>query len=234
YTYRVPTPPRIIIPPPLLNVESNPNIHIGHLVPPQSQNLDLNYLKDIDIKGFIAQRNILDWSYIKRREAQPIMPFIYLGPFSTVKDKGYLQRECITMVLAVRYTHSFYSTTVNAVAKVADEMGIGYDCVDIADNQDLIQKFPQATRIINKHLSDAHARMGDGSLPKVLVFCENGNERSATVVAAYLMEMFPALNHIKAMQVCQAQRFCVNYEDGLKHLLSSYWDILVARRAVAS
>ncbi|KAF7196899.1 hypothetical protein HII31_01817 [Pseudocercospora fuligena] len=35
------------------------------------------------------------------------------------------------------------------------------------------------------------------------------------------------------MQLCQAQRFCVNFDDGMKRLLQGYWDILCARRAVA-
>ncbi|KAG9619567.1 phosphatases II, partial [Aureobasidium melanogenum] len=69
---------------------------------------------------------------------------------------------------------------------------------------------------------------------KVLVFCESGNERSAAVVAAYLMEILADVDHIKAMQIVQAQRFCVNFDDNVKRLLQGYWDILQARRTTAN
>jgi serine/threonine/tyrosine-interacting protein len=42
------------------------------------------------------------------------------------------------------------------------------------------------------------------------------------------------IDHIKAMQVCQAQRFCVNFDDTLKNILRSYWDIVGARRSIAA
>lgn len=69
---------------------------------------------------------------------------------------------------------------------------------------------------------------------KVLVFCESGNERSAAVVAAYLMESHEDVDYIRAMQVCQSQRFCVNFDDTIKRLLQSFWDILRARRDVGT
>jgi serine/threonine/tyrosine-interacting protein len=48
-----------------------------------------------------------------------------------------------------------------------------------------------------------------------------------------LMETLADFDHVKAMQVCQAQRFCVNFDDTLKNILRSYWDILQAQRSVA-
>ena len=66
------------------------------------------------------------------------------------------------------------------------------------------------------------------------MFCESGNERSAGVVAAYLMETHVDVDFIKAMQLVQAQRFCANFDDALKRLLQGYWDILCAKREVAA
>lgn len=42
------------------------------------------------------------------------------------------------------------------------------------------------------------------------------------------------MDHIKAMQLVQAQRFCVNFDDSMKRLLEGYWDILQATRSVAA
>jgi serine/threonine/tyrosine-interacting protein len=86
--------------------------------------------------------------------------------------------------------------------------------------------------MINSHLSRIYT--ATGQLGKVLVFCESGNERSAGVIAAYLMETHENVDYIKSMQLCQAQRFCVNFDDAMKRLLQSYWDILCARRSVAA
>lgn len=86
--------------------------------------------------------------------------------------------------------------------------------------------------MINEHLSRMYQLSNGQQLGKVLVFCESGNERSAGVVAAYLMEMHEDVDYIKAMQLCQAQRFCVNFDDSMKRLLQGYWDILCAQRTV--
>ncbi|KAK5636098.1 hypothetical protein RRF57_011810 [Xylaria bambusicola] len=66
---------------------------------------------------------------------------------------------------------------------------------------------------------------------KVLVFCETGNDRSASVVSAYLM----AILGLSAAEVCQFityKRFCVSMDEDLKHTLRSYEDILLAQRTV--
>jgi len=48
------------------------------------------------------------------------------------------------------------------------------------------------------------------------------------------METLDNFDYIKSMQVCQAQRFCVNFDDTIKNILRSHWDILQARRSVAT
>lgn len=117
--------------------------------------------------------------------------------------------------------------------RAADELGIQKHTVDLANNQELIHAFPHTTDIINAHLGLHHQASG-GGMGKVLVFCESGNERSAGVVAAYLMEVHQDVDFIKAMQLCQAQRFCVNFDDAMKRLLQGYWDILCAKRMVGT
>jgi protein tyrosine/serine phosphatase len=67
---------------------------------------------------------------------------------------------------------------------------------------------------------------------KVLVFCESGNDRSATVVTAYLMVLY-GLGAVEAMQLVQSQRFCLAIEDGSKNMLQTFEDILKAKRDVA-
>ena len=223
-SYRVPTPPRIVVPPPALNSDALPEINIFALK-------DSSFLSNLNYDNLVKQNALLEWTYERRREAQMILPYLYLGPLAAVKDQAYLTREGITCVLAVRQKGAFQSRLMDITMSKASEMGIESHGVDVVDNQDLIQSFPATTAYIHQHV--AKRLQETGAVGKVLAFCESGNERSAGVVAAYLMETHEDVDYIKAMQLCQAQRFCVNFDDGLKRLLQGYWDILCAKRQVA-
>ncbi|KAI7429509.1 hypothetical protein KC368_g17098, partial [Hortaea werneckii] len=117
-----------------------------------------------------------------------------------------------------------------ALHRTTHLLQIEHHLIDLTSTHDLISLFPRTTALITAHLARHHATTG--RIGKVLVFCESGNERSAAVVAAYLMEVHADVDFIKAMQLVQAQRFCVNFDDGIKRLLQGYWDILCARRQV--
>lgn len=230
YTYRVPTPPRIVVPPPALNADAVPEIAISAL-----RNSAYHFLQNVNYENIVQQNAPLEWAYERRREAQTILPFLCLGPMTAAKDEVWLRREGVTMLLGVRQKHSFESRLMNSALRAAEKLGIEHLTVDLASNQDLIQEFPNTTARINNHLTHIYqANASNPQLGKVLVFCESGNERSAGVVAAYLMEMHEDVDYIKAMQLCQAQRFCVNFDDGMKRLLQGYWDILCAKRTVAA
>ena len=67
----------------------------------------------------------------------------------------------------------------------------------------------------------------------MLVVCETGNDRSAAVVAAYLMAMY-GLDTVQAVQFMQLKRFCVALGDDFKFQLQAYGDILRARGDVGA
>lgn len=153
---------------------------------------------------------------------------------TAAKDEAWLRKEGITMLLGVRQKHATYqSRLMDSALTLADRLGIERHTIELANNQDLISSFAANNRLINLHLARTFTATGNTRLGKVLVFCESGNERSAGVVAAYLMETHANVDHIKAMQLVQAQRFCVNFDDSMKRLLEGYWDILQATRSVA-
>jgi serine/threonine/tyrosine-interacting protein len=180
----------------------------------------------------ITTNVIFEWTYERRREAQMILPYLYLGPMTAAKDEAWMREEGITMVLGVRQKHAFSFKLMDAALRRTQAAGVEARTVDLANNQDLIHAFPETTAMICTHLRRTHA--ATGHLGKVLIFCESGNERSAGVTAAYLMETHEDVDYIKAMQLCQAQRFCVNFDDSMKRVLQGYWDILCAKRSVAA
>lgn len=182
---------------------------------------------DAFIHKFLSQ----DWHYDMRRVAQPILPFLYLGPLACSKDRDFLRREGFTLLLAIRNERSAQARLVSG-EKVAAELGIIADSVDVSGNQELISMFPRAIRRINDHVSCQDQTRIPSSVPKkVLVFCESGNERSAAVVITYMMVMF-SLDAGTALKLVQNRRFCVCIEDALRHLLGSFESILEAKRDV--
>lgn len=241
YSYRVPTPPRIVVPPPALNADALPEITLRAL-----QSAD--FLNNASYSNLVTQNALLDWNYECRREAQSILPYLYLGPMTAAKDEAFLRGDVdrsvrngqmntqsagpITMLLGVRQKFGLQNKLLSGALRKAEQMEITVHTVDVASNQELIQVLPKTTRLINEHMAKVYQESGE--LGRVLVFCESGNERSAGVVAAYLMETHIDVDYIKAMQLVQAQRFCANFDDSMKRLLQGYWDILCARRQVAT
>ncbi|KAF2659600.1 phosphatases II [Lophiostoma macrostomum CBS 122681] len=231
YTYRLPTPPRIVVPPPTLTTDI-PQLNVGVRTDGPQDELDTSFLKDMNLESIVQRNTLLEWAYERRRQAQMVLPWLYLGPLTSARDREFLQREGITMVLAIRAREGSMSGAIQVGREVCEEVAT----IEAPDYLALARQFQQATKIINQHIAKVRkqtAASGNPQLGKVLVFCESGNEKSAAVVAAYLMEVLDNFDHIKAMQVCQAQRFCVNYDDSIKNILRSYWDILQARRFVA-
>ena len=246
WSFRVPSPPRIIVPPPMMNANGMPDLHV---VRDPSFDFEASgfanaeFLKVVTYGNFMTVNNMLEWRYEQRRMAQQILPFLYLGPMSAARDRSFLQREGITMVLAVRNTMSAQAKLLGT--KTADELGLDARMIDVAGNQELIAAFPKAIELINLHLSTMYQReqakaaqdtaseqIHRNSTPgKVLVFCETGNERSASLVTAYVMAMY-AMDLIKAIQIVQAQRFAVAFDDSLRNLLSTYEIMLQAKRDV--
>jgi hypothetical protein len=230
YTYRLPTPPRIVVPPPTLTTDM-PGLALGG---GYGEEVDMRFLEELDLAEIVQKNTLLEWAYERRRQAQMILPWLYLGPMVAAKDKAFLERENITMVLAIRAQVNSMMGAVQAAREVCLDVG----SIEAPSFHSLTPKFAETTRMINVHVARYRQHMlettGQPALAKVLVFCESGNEKSAAVVAAYLMETLTNIDYVKAMQVCQAQRFCVNFDDTLKNILRAYWDILGARRSVAT
>lgn len=174
------------------------------------------------------------WVYESRRRAQPILDFLYLGPASAVKDTAFLLREGITMVLCARdarFAAAGAVTTggmlVMGVKRAVEGMEVAVEGIDVADGRELVGAFSVAAGRVNAHVLGVE-RDGSGRRGKVLVVCETGNDRSAAVVAAYLMAVY-GLDTVQAVQFMQLKRFCVALGDAFKFQLQTYGDILRAR-----
>jgi hypothetical protein len=221
---------------------SQPTPTLGGLISQSDPEINIDFLQNtgydaaISFAGHAAAQN---WKYEHRRQAQDILSFLWLGPLHAARDRDFLLREGITLMVAIQHKSGLGPKLTMGALRVADELGISKAILEVGSNQDLIALFPSATRIINSHLREMYNRAmlnpSGGIKPgKALIFCESGNDKSAAVAAAYLMENFHGVDFVKACQLCNARRFCCSFDDSVKNYLKSYDDILQARRGVAA
>ena len=239
YTFRIPTPPRIVIPP-LVSWNHEPQLwHLGEIISHPDPTINIDFLKNTNYTSTLLAKNLTGgWRYDNRRSAQSILSFLYLGPLHAAKDRDFLQREEITMLLGISIKSGVGAALTMGAIRVANELNLTNATLEVATPHELITIFPKATTLINTHLRELHNRAtlnpaGGIRSGKVLIFCESGNEKSAAVTVAYLMENFDDVDYIKACQICNTRRFCCSFDDHMKQMLRTYDDILNARRGVA-
>ena len=173
-----------------------------------------------------------NWYYELRRQAQQVLPHLFLGPSQAARDRSFLQRAGITKVMAIRDSR-LAEARLLAVEHVARELGIESECIDVADSSALLRALPAAVQSINQHMLAMPTDADGVSMGKVLVFCETGNVRSPTVVAAYLMSMY-GTELPDTLRLVHKARFCISLDEDYKHMLLSFSELLNARRDVAA
>ncbi|KAI0539498.1 protein-tyrosine phosphatase-like protein [Xylaria digitata] len=247
YTKRPPSPPPVIVP--------SANWAVPMKIVPRYDNVDPVSLSKEDLAiitqnglELVAHDPAAHWTYKSRRNAQPVLDYLYLGPSSVARNRQWLREHGITMILAARDARQA-GLNIMAFDKLAQEMGIEARYVDVSGYHELIRAFPSVVRMINDHMLRIYQEQAvatptvdlrNGAMVidettfkrgKVLVYCETGNDRSAGIVCAYLMAVF-GMSTVEVCQFINYQRFCVSMDEDLKHTLRAYEDILVAERTV--
>lgn len=188
------------------------------------------------LKPTEVRQGVLDWHYEMRYKAQAITPFLYLGPSKMARDTEFLNHTNITFLMAVRSTAAVAQrpSYLNPAS-----MPIGHHretgTFDLDTPFAFIRKIRPAIKMLVDHL-EKHSR---GSVintaqdipARIFVFCENGQERSAVFVAAFLMVIF-GLEEDSALQMMQTQRICAHVDEEMKRMLIDLRTILSAERQV--
>ncbi|GAA5973698.1 hypothetical protein JCM11641_005085 [Rhodosporidiobolus odoratus] len=164
--------------------------------------------------------NKVEWKYEMRREAQEILPGLYVGPFQPSWKLGILQSLGITHIFCIAETREQHLFK----AKFPGQFVYHIQEIRDADDQNLIRIFPDARQFIDSALTAGG---------RVLVHCGDGISRSPAIVTAYVM-IKTGLTHEDAFQFVQARRFCVAPRTEFIHQLEAYGPILQASQAVAA
>ncbi|GAM84394.1 hypothetical protein ANO11243_023880 [Dothideomycetidae sp. 11243] len=214
---RLPSPPRIAVPSPILHQQGSKVEEIPYVDRP-SETLR------------IPASASADWKYSARHTAQQIVPTLMLGPTRLAKDPEFLKQHGVTITVGLRPAGEPYSYAIHgAASEVAEKLGIDAVSIEATTNQDLIAEFEAVNFVIKNHLETRTRREPERN---VLLHCETGNERSACAAAAYLMYTLQNTDHLRAMQLVQSQRFSANFDEDRKRLLQGYWDVVQAERDV--
>lgn len=179
YVGRLPSPPRMTIPPPLFS--ANPSFwpDVPTLAMP-------SYLKPYnwtDVAKYGEPEN--NWQYSDRRKAQPIAPFIFLGPLSAAKDINFLSDTGMTMILSLRQLNPHGPRIMSNTMNTARALGVHVEDFAVPSLQYLRAILPRVVNLIQEHLVSAPTNFH--RLGRVMVVCENGNGTSAAVLIAFLI-----------------------------------------------
>jgi hypothetical protein len=230
-----PSPPRHDIP---SVYHKNPHFDKLGLHPTQSGVIDAKTLSIVtqDRIQYASDRNHL-WTWNSRHRAQPILDFLWLGPHSVVRDRAFMDQEKFTMILMVR-DKKLADFGFMGAKRLSEKTDTVVDSVDVSSQRPLSSVFGAAVEKINSHLLSRHADQceyvvvdGKRYPGKVLVCCETGNDRSAVIVAAYLMKVYSA-TFIEAAQFVNLTRFCASFNDDMRNILKAWEDTLTAQSQV--
>jgi serine/threonine/tyrosine-interacting protein len=176
-----------------------------------------------------------EWTYSSRRQAQSITPFLYLGPGNCMRDAAFLDTAGITFLLAVRSAkvarnlpHYLQPSTSPAAA------GRQTAVFDTDNPFEFIANVRPVIRTIINHIqtkSKLPIQSMEDVKARILICCETGNDRSATLVAAILMIIY-GCSPREALQVIYSQRTSVSIVEDMRRMLLGFDDILAAERQV--
>ncbi|KAL7412281.1 protein-tyrosine phosphatase-like protein [Mrakia frigida] len=151
---------------------------------------------------------IEDWKYEMRREAQLILPNLYLGPFQTSKQFDVLKSFGVTHIVCIRDKQEAF------LVKPRFPEHFVYLTLDISDHEDqnLIRIFPQTRNFID----DAIAHGGT-----VFVHCNGGISLGPSVVVGYVMAKRQT-TYEEALKWVQSRRYCISPNQGFMYQLKEY------------
>mmetsp|Transcript_80970 Transcript_80970/g.188108 ORF Transcript_80970/g.188108 Transcript_80970/m.188108 type:complete len:209 (-) Transcript_80970:123-749(-) len=149
-----------------------------------------------------------DWTYTKKREAQEVIPGLWLGPFGSARDKEFLARASITDALVVRAPEEA------PIIKPKFPEIIHYEVLECRDSpfENIIRFFAAVKRFLDGVL-------GRGG--RVLVHGNAGMSRSAAFVVAYVMETFNLSSDL-AHHYVLTRRHCISINEGFRNQIREY------------
>ena len=146
-------------------------------------------------------------------EANEVVKNIYIGSISSVYDIKKLKEIGITHIISViagfipPYPEDFEYLVINALDNL---------------NTDFSKNFEVANEFINKGL-DKNNENNEYKQKKVLIHCQAGRSRSATILAAYIIKTF-GMDVKRTLDLLTSKREIIKPNDSFLTQLQKYYD----------
>jgi serine/threonine/tyrosine-interacting protein len=184
------------------------------------------------------RHRMLTWNYDERSKAQDVIPWLFLGPSSAARDTNFVNDNQISCMVAIRSAQMIRNKPKFLhPASMPTSVGRQIATLDIDSPWEFIRNVRPVIKIVVDHMeASCHGGITnsvDDISARVLVYCENGNERSAVFVAALLMVLY-GLESYTAIQLIQSRRFSIGLNESMKQMLSAFETILQAEMQVGA
>ncbi|PIA14261.1 phosphatases II [Coemansia reversa NRRL 1564] len=157
------------------------------------------------------------WTYDDRYSGQPIVRHVITGPYHLVRNKNFIVDNSIEVILCIR------DPAEKPFLRTQEQLKVEFQFLDVPSDvrqANVIPYFNQATEIIKGLVENER---------NVLVCCSDGIDKSASFVAAYLMNIY-ALKAVDAITFVQNQRYCATPSaNGYRLKLLEYEPICAAK-----
>lgn len=175
------------------------------------------------------------WDYKHRREAQRVLRYLYLGPVTSARDEKFLRSAHITMAVSVR---PLIVTNLQPGYMAPSRMNTLKDCetttFDFDSTFTFTSNLASTMQTVTNHIERlTPSNKRPETKARILVFCDTGNERSITFIAAFLMIIY-GISASTALDVIQSYRYSMSPSFETHLVLDTLQDILSAQRHSAA
>ena len=122
--------------------------------------------------------------------ANEILPNIWLSDYTTALDKSFLLEHGIKVVFNCTKNNPFTSLDIKKYRLAVN------DSLQAIDQQEMFDLLPEMTKLMI---------MAYKTLTPMLVYCHVGIQRSATLIAAFLIRT-TGINYLSAIKIIQTKR----------------------------
>lgn len=175
---------------------------------------------------FINEPSILtDWKYDKRKEAQQLLPYLWLGPMSVLRDEQFLANHNIHVLISLLSGKATVALLKHRYSGSPNYRCFSFDPGDSLTNAAaLVKEFPRINDAID---------FAQENRVSALLFCETGNDSSAVAAIAYMI-YHRQFDTVRAYQYVQSKRFSIALDDQSKYNLQTYEGYCRAKALIGS
>lgn len=163
---------------------------------------------------FINEPSVLsEWRYDKRKDAQQLLPHLWLGPMSVLRNEEFLSANNIHVLISVLRGKATVALLKHRYSESPNYRCFSFDPGDpLTDAAALVTEIPK--------INDAIDFARDNGV-SALVFCETGNDSSAIACIAYMIYHLH-YDTIQAFQYVQSKRFSISLDNSSKYNIQTY------------